>query len=396
MTGRAMIALLAAVILLSGANSRADDSPSDKLRRIETEIEKHEQTKRGLDETRGRLTREVTVLTGQLIETAATIQTQEEKVSELESSLASLMVVERQRARELEERTGQLAHGLAALERLSRQPNLVLISRNASTVDSLRAASLLASLVPELQSRAAVLGDAIVSLDLLRRNAENERAVLVEESERLILERARIDGLLDEKAGQETEIMEAAAVEQRRLEALGREAADLRALIARLERDAREQEKRGDLAALPDGGQPFSAVRGRLALPARGRLVRGFRQPDENGHASKGILVETRLGAQVVAPYDGRIVFAGAFRNYGELLIIAHGEGYHTVLVGLSRIDGVVGQWLLTGEPVGQMGGDAAEDASRPKPTLYIELRRNGEPINPTIWLAVGDRKVSG
>jgi septal ring factor EnvC (AmiA/AmiB activator) len=84
-------------------------------------------------------------------------------------------------------------------------------------------------------------------------------------------------------------------------------------------------------------------------------------------------------------------VFAGPFRDYGLLLILAHGDGYHTLLAGMSRLHGAVGQQVLAGEPVGEMG-----DAGAGPPMLYVELRRGGEPINPTPWLAAGKGKVSG
>ena len=87
--------------------------------------------------------------------------------------------------------------------------------------------------------------------------------------------------------------------------------------------------------------------------------------------------------AQVIAPHNGKVVFAGNFRGYGQLLIIDHGEGYHTLLAGMVRIDGTMGQYVLSGEPVGVMG--TPKDG---KPSLYIELRRNSQPINPIPWLA--------
>jgi septal ring factor EnvC (AmiA/AmiB activator) len=71
-------------------------------------------------------------------------------------------------------------------------------------------------------------------------------------------------------------------------------------------------------------------------------------------------------------------------------LIIEHGDGYHSLLAGLERIDGVVGQWLVAGEPVGIMPSGDREAA------LYLELRHNGQPINPLPWLATRDDKVSG
>jgi len=72
-------------------------------------------------------------------------------------------------------------------------------------------------------------------------------------------------------------------------------------------------------------------------------------------------------------------------------LIIEHGGRYHTLLAGLDRIDAVVGQWLLAGEPVGTLGS-----AQNENPELYFELRRAGQPINPLPWLATTGDKVRG
>ena len=137
--------------------------------------------------------------------------------------------------------------------------------------------------------------------------------------------------------------------------------------------------------------RPLRPARGRLVFPAQGRVVRHFNEKTAFGARSKGITIETLAAAQIIAPYAGRVVFSGPFRGYGQLLIIEHGGGYHTLLAGLHRIDSVTSQWLLAGEPVGVM--------TRPvkgNPRLYIELRRNGRPINPLPWLAPPTDKASG
>jgi murein hydrolase activator len=119
-------------------------------------------------------------------------------------------------------------------------------------------------------------------------------------------------------------------------------------------------------------------------------LLRRFGEADEVGVTNKGLIFETREGAQVVAPFDGRVLFAGPFRGYGQILIIEHGDGYHSLLAGLDRVEGTVGQWLVAGEPVGTM------PTGEKKPHLYLELRHDGQPINPLPWLATHDEKVSG
>ncbi len=135
-----------------------------------------------------------------------------------------------------------------------------------------------------------------------------------------------------------------------------------------------------------------SVARNELLMPAHGRLLRRYGQQGKNGSpASKGITIATREGAQVIAPFDGKVVYAGEFRGYGLILIIEHGKRYHTLLAGVERVDAVVGQWILAGEPIGVMTDDGVR-----KPELYLELRRNGQAINPLPWLAATGDKVRG
>ena len=137
----------------------------------------------------------------------------------------------------------------------------------------------------------------------------------------------------------------------------------------------------------------FAKARGTMPFPVTGQLAAKYGETSQAagdaGLMAKGITIKSRAGAQVVAPFDGIIAFAGPFRGYGQLLIIEHSEGYHTLLAGMGHIDAAVGQRVLAGEPVGVMENDGA-------PALYVELRRDGQPINPLPWLADRAGKNSG
>jgi septal ring factor EnvC (AmiA/AmiB activator) len=111
-------------------------------------------------------------------------------------------------------------------------------------------------------------------------------------------------------------------------------------------------------------------------------VVASFGSHEGSGAASQGIAYETRAGAQVVAPYDGRVMFAGPFHAYGQILIIEHDGGYDSFVAGLDRLDVAVGQWVVAGEPVGAM------PEGEEQPRLYLELRHDGQPVNPLPWLA--------
>ena len=130
-------------------------------------------------------------------------------------------------------------------------------------------------------------------------------------------------------------------------------------------------------------GQTFASARGLLPYPTDGRLVGRFGADAGGGLTSKGITLAASSGSSVVAPYDGHIAYAGSFRGYGRVLIIDHGEGYHSLLAGLEDSDGTVGQWVLAGEPIGAIAANADAD-----PMLYVEFWHDGEPVDPLPWLA--------
>ncbi|MFA5898587.1 MAG: peptidoglycan DD-metalloendopeptidase family protein [Hyphomicrobium sp.] len=142
----------------------------------------------------------------------------------------------------------------------------------------------------------------------------------------------------------------------------------------------------------------FSQAFGRLPLPAQGRQVLGFGEKTQFGGNSKGIVLETRQGAQVTSPCDGWIVYAGEFRSYGQLLIINAGGGYHVLLAGLSQIDVQPGQFVLAAEPVGTMTGwpQQTPPTTSNAPVLYVEFRKDGRPVDPGPWWVAGQRKVQG
>jgi septal ring factor EnvC (AmiA/AmiB activator) len=160
------------------------------------------------------------------------------------------------------------------------------------------------------------------------------------------------------------------------------------------------------LAALSDPGRlspaiAFASAKGRISLPLNGIKIREFGTPDGLGGTEKGISVASRTGAQVTAPADGWVVYAGPFRSYGQLLILNAGGGYHILLAGMERISVDLGQFVLTGEPVAVMGGGpqsaAAVATGTRQPVLYIEFRKDGAPVDPSPWWAIKDsEKVRG
>jgi septal ring factor EnvC (AmiA/AmiB activator) len=169
-----------------------------------------------------------------------------------------------------------------------------------------------------------------------------------------------------------------AGVLARREAGLAREVAALRSELAALPgpvlRPLQPQaaEVRSDLA-LPV--EPQIAPPPGYILPLAGRLVTGFGESKPGQPRSRGISIAARGGAQVVTPAAGRVAFAGPFQGYGNIVIIEHPGGWTSLVTGLAALDTVVGRQLVSGSPLGVTGPGRA--------VLTLELRRQGEPVNP-------------
>ena len=92
-----------------------------------------------------------------------------------------------------------------------------------------------------------------------------------------------------------------------------------------------------------------------------------------------GLSLIPRAGAQVVAPGAGRVVFAGPYRGYGRIVIIEHANGWTSLVTGLGNLVARVGQDVVAGSPVGM--------AEAGNPTVTLELRRGGDPVNPLDYI---------
>ncbi len=131
----------------------------------------------------------------------------------------------------------------------------------------------------------------------------------------------------------------------------------------------------------------FTQNKLRLELPVFGKISGAFGEIDRIGLKSKGINITTQSRAKVFSSFDGKVLYASNFRNFGPILIIDHGDGFNTLMVGLDKIDVKTGQNLLKGEPVGVMKKLKLPER-QPGPRLYLELRRYGKPVNPLAWLS--------
>jgi len=386
-----------------------DNALDNQIKEVEKEIEAGKKQSRQLKQQVDELKIDISKVSRDRIGVATVVQNLEQRLSKLETEIDDLNDAETEKRKLLESRRDQFSGVLMALQKLSRLPPEAVIAYPTGAADLIRTAILLRSVVPQIEGQAVRLREDLIALAATRDLIAKRKFQLAKTSLEFKNKRSTLDGLIRMKAAEHERALSKRREAKLRIESLSGQAQNLRDLFGNLEQERKKQlsEKRkikqkqlleekkvksqkSTLTAKkvvrlvpPLDLKPFALSRGSLRYPAVGRISGHYGKTTRRGIKRKGLSIETRDSAQVIAPFDGKVVFAGNFRGYGQLLIIDHGEGYHSLLAGMSRIDGVMGQYLLSGEPIGVMGSQ-----NEGKPSLYIELRRNGQPINPVPWLA--------
>ncbi len=356
------------------------------LKKIEGELASDQARQRELEQRSKIIAAEMANLRNQMISTANAVQAKEAHMTRIEEKLQSLNKDVNERRKKLKLSHKQMQGTLAAIERLSRNPPEALFLAPGKPINVVRSATLLRAAVPRIHLRARNLQKEIHELDTLQAEMLAQFENMATATQALENERQKMRSLVSRKASLRrlTDVEKARIT--RRVSQLTAQARSLRDLFNTLQKNRVKNKRLPPKPAARKKKYPVAIrvfpANGGVRLPARGVIVKSYGQSLGRGNTAKGLTIAARAGAQVIAPFDGRVAFSGPFRGYGKIIIIEHRGGYHTLLAGLGRLDSSLGQWLLAGEPVGAMDGTSGK-----KTMLYLELRRRGRPVNPIPWV---------
>lgn len=170
-----------------------------------------------------------------------------------------------------------------------------------------------------------------------------------------------------------------------RLNALGRDEKNLNNLLDKLQKLMAQK----PVQATPRNGRKTSAKplpmvpMGPMRLPVQGSVLAGFGGSMPDGHRSDGLLIAGNVGAEVRAVAAGRVAYADWLKGYGLLLIVDHGNGWMSLYAFNDSLLKNVGDSVKTDDAIATLGRSGGQSS----PALYFELRQNGQPKDPRVWL---------
>jgi septal ring factor EnvC (AmiA/AmiB activator) len=346
-------------------------------------------------------------LAAQRVQSAASLRALEQATADAATAMSDL--AQRRAAAEarLKARSDELAPLLPLIERLSLYPAETLLAVPGGPGSSLTGLLVLKGMARQLETDAEAVQREQAEVARLTEAMAKQESQLSAAQSAQAAEAADLDRQIAEAQRRGREADDAAAAAAQRAADQAAHSETLRAAISSLDLAHRQDEARAradqaaaerqrqdaaaadaqrrQVALAQPAGPGLGDAHGQLGAPVAGSVVKAFGEPGDAGMTT-GISYAVPPSARVSAPCDGKVVFAGPFRSYGQLIIVDCGGGYHFVLAGLDRLDVAVGHPVQAGEPVGVMADwDPRSPANRPY--LYLELREQGQPINPAPYL---------
>lgn len=369
LVGWIMVGLLAATPLLAA-------SPNQTQKNLEKTLKEMEAAKKQSEDLRKKAQRakeDLEPLQRAMVAQSRDLQTIERTLSKLEREAATAQAKVDQKEKELAHRKKEIAASLDAMVRLRQTPPEALVARPGKLTDTISAAQLLQHLSEQLQQKAALLQQELYALSEAQEELKKSKEKVESKRNTMLAKQDTLEGQLKERQKLYELTNQELSKVKKQVSSLGKRSRSLQDLLERLEEaNNKPQFKRSGTAQMAD----LTRVRKEaFLLPVTGPIIKKY---GEKG--SRGVKIKARPSANVIAPYEGEVVFTGPFLDYGNMVILRHAGDYHTLLAGLSRIDCAPGQTLKRGEPLGKIG-KSLRDAQ-----LYLEFRKHSKPVNPNGW----------
>lgn len=326
---------------------------------------------------------------------AARIQQAEADMEAARARIAIIARLQRAQAARLAQSQEPVVRLTAALQMMARRPVALALAQPGSIADAVHMRAVLGQVLPVIEQRTAGLRGELARSRALRATAQQAADALDQAQADRKQRQDALAALEAQKRVAARDYGANAELESERALALGEKARDIVDLMDRLEEAGDLRDRLAALSgplmrpARPGNAAAPAPDRARsdagpppYRLPVLGQLVTGMGEVNDGGVRSRGLTLVTRPGAQAIAPTAGKIAFAGPYRDYGQILIIDHGQGWTTLITGLHRVTAQVGDSVRQGDPVGVTGAE--------RPNITVELRRNGRPVDIVPLVGLG------
>ncbi|MBO4707545.1 MAG: peptidoglycan DD-metalloendopeptidase family protein [Elusimicrobiaceae bacterium] len=225
------------------------------------------------------------------------------------------------------------------------------------------------------------------------KQTELEKENLLSQQSALEAEKEKLEATHKDKEKDLTTAKEKLKQAKKELEELKNSAEQMEKLLKQAEKKRAASEKKQGLESKPASTKELvNVAKKSLPWPLNGQVISRFgkeyNQQLKTWIFRDGIKIAAFAGTPIKAVEGGKVIFAGAFRSYGQVVIVDHGQGFFTIYGFLQEIKAYVGEVVKSGSVIGTCGYDTQGTAmGQGKAALYFEVRSGTQALDPLVYL---------
>ncbi|GAB4491014.1 MAG: peptidoglycan DD-metalloendopeptidase family protein [Thermodesulfovibrionales bacterium] len=369
-----MIAVLLVVLLFASPASAA--ATQDELKKIERQIEEHKKRLSEAQQHESSILGELDSVNQRLNRVVVDLNRYRSSLRSTEAEMAATREEMAKLKARIERQQDWMKRKFRVMYRFGYSGDMVIQLMSAEdSAQIMRTWRYLQSLIRHEHATLSSYRQNLAALDEKQKKLEVLKANLQKTSEKVKSKEAE---LAEQKKSREALLSSVRAEKSSHQQMI----VELKAASKRLQDLLRESAKTDDYAAAG-----FGQMKGKLPWPAEGRIAVPYgshKDPQYDMTVFRnGVHIQTEAGEEARAVSAGKVIFAEWFKGFGQLVIVNHGSGYHTLYGNLSEIFSKVGDIIKDRQVLGKVGTSGVLNATG----LYFEIRYKGKPLDPSQWL---------
>lgn len=372
------IAISSVLLLLFSSALLAADSDREKLEQLKSSISKLEQRLEQRSQEKNDL---VNSLKKVELEAAATGKRIRQLNRQIDSSRKKLSTLEKQQRalqQNIKDQNSAIAEHLTAAYKLGDQEPIKLLLNQEDPQQLSRLFKYYSYFLDARNKKIETYLADVEKLSALMTEVNQQKLLLDSNRKKLVQDQEQFAAISKRRSEALKQLNTSLKNDRSKLEKMVAERAELEELLNRVETAVSE------VALTPPViQQSFVSQKGLLQWPLKGRVAHSFGSQRSGTLRWQGWLIGAKSGESVNAVHDGHVIFSNYLRGFGLLIILNHGDGYMTLYAHNKELLKDTGDWVLSSETIARAGDTGGLE----KPALYFEIRKQGQPADPSEWL---------
>ena len=356
--------------------SAADDQQQARLEKLDRSISKLEKKLRSRDKQKDSLQNELKKVEVEASQLTGNLRKLGKEIRTVVAELSILRHQETDLQARIVQQADVIAEQIAAAHKLGDQEPIKLLLNQENPQQLARVFKYYDYFLQARSEKIASYMNDVESLTEVIARISSQQLALKRSQSDLKSGQEKLRGRVAKRSVTLKQLDASLVSDKKKLGSLQRERSELEEILSAVEEAVADM-------TLPSNYKPFLSRKGKLSWPLKGRVAHSYGSQRSGELRWEGWLISASAGTAVNAVHNGRIVFSNYLRGFGLLAIVDHGDGYMTLYAHNQELLKDTGDWVQSNELVARAGDTGGLN----KPALYFEIRSQGKPADPKVWL---------